>query len=73
MGGEDFSHFGRSGVPSLMYFLGVVDSKRLARYKDLGITPPSMHSSGFYPDFEKSLETGVVTMTSAVLELMGKK
>ncbi len=73
MGGEDFSQFGRDGVPSLMYFLGVVDGKRLDRFKEMGITPPSLHSAEFYPDFEKTLETGVVSMSSAVLELLGNK
>lgn len=73
MGGEDFSQYGRDGVPSLMYFLGAVDPKRLERFEEMGITPPSLHSAEFYPDFEKSLETGVVSMTSAILELMGKK
>ncbi len=73
MGGEDFSHFGRSGVPSLMYFLGVVDQKRLDRYKEMNIPSPSLHSPGFYPDFEKSIETGVTTMSSAVIDLMKKK
>jgi hippurate hydrolase len=73
MGGEDFSEFGRDGVPSLMYFLGVVDAKRLDRFQEMGITPPSLHSAEFCPDFEKSLETGVVSMSSAVLELMGNK
>lgn len=72
MGGEDFSHYGRSGVPSLMYFLGVVDQARLDRYKDMGISPPSMHSAEFYPDIEPSIRTGVVSMSSAVLELMKK-
>ena len=73
MGGEDFSHFGRNGVPSLMYFLGVVEQKRLDRYKELGVTPPSLHSAGFYPDIERSIETGVTTMAGSVLELMPKK
>jgi len=73
MGGEDFSHFGRNGVPSLMFFLGVVDQSRLDRYKEMGITPPSMHSNGFYPDIEVALQTGVVSMSNAVLELMQKQ
>ena len=72
MGGEDFSQYGRAGVPSLMYFLGVVEQKRLDRYADLGIAPPSLHSATFYPDIEKSIETGVISMSSAVLELMKK-
>ncbi len=70
MGGEDFSQFGRSGIPSLMYFLGVIEQKRLDRYQDLGMTPPSLHSAEFYPDIEKSIETGVTTMASAAMELM---
>lgn len=72
MGGEDFSQYGRAGVPSVMYFLGTVDQKRLARYTELGVTPPSLHSAKFYPDIDASLETGVVTMSSAVLELLKK-
>lgn len=73
MGGEDFSQFGRSGVTSLMYFLGVVDQRRLDRFKEMEIAPPSLHSASFYPDIEKSLETGVVTMSNAALQLLKPK
>ncbi len=73
MGGEDFSQYGRAGVPSLMYFLGVVEKRRLDRFEEMGLTPPSLHSSSFYPDIEQTLETGVVTMSSAALELLKKK
>ena len=69
MGGEDFSQYGRAGVPSLMYFLGVIEQRRLDRYEELGVTPPSLHSASFYPDFEKAIETGVVTMSSAAMKL----
>ena len=72
MGGEDFSQFGRSGVSSLMYFLGAIEQKRLDRYQELGIKSPSLHSATFYPDIEKTLETGVTTMASAALELLKK-
>ena len=72
MGGEDFSQYGRAGVPSLMYFLGVVEQERLDRYKERGVDPPSLHSALFYPDIEKTLETGVVTMARAALELLKK-
>ena len=47
MGGEDFSQYGRAGVKSLMFFLGVVEQKRLDRFKDQGIEPPSLHSATF--------------------------
>src|SRR5690606_28049999 len=44
MGGEDFSRYGRAGVPIVMYRLGAVDARRLERYKQLGQDPPSLHS-----------------------------
>ncbi|MFK7767368.1 MAG: amidohydrolase [Mariniblastus sp.] len=72
MGGEDFSEYGRAGVPSLMYFLGVIEQKRLDRFEEMGIAPPSLHSANFYPDIERSIETGVITMTGAAIELMKK-
>ncbi len=70
MGGEDFSHYGRAGVPILMYRLGAVDQKRLDRYKQLDQPPPSLHSPIFYPDVDEALITGVTTMSGAVLELL---
>ena len=72
MGGEDFSQYGRAGVPILMYRLGAVNQNRLDRFKSLGVPAPSLHSPGFYPDFEPTIRTGVKTMTAAALKLMGK-
>jgi len=72
MGAEDFSEYGKAGVPVVMYRLGSVDPKRLERFKQLGQTPPSLHSPLYYPDVEEALQTGVTTMAAAVLELMGK-
>jgi len=70
MGGEDFSYYGKAGVPILMYGLGAVDGKRLEHYRQLNQVPPSLHSPRFYPDIEETLRTGVSTMASAVLELL---
>lgn len=72
MGGEDFSQFGRAGVPIVMYRLGAVAPKKLERYASLGVSPPSLHSPTFYPDLDPSLRTGFRTMTAGVLELIGK-
>ena len=36
MGGEDFSQYGRAGVPILMFRLGTIEPQRLARMKQLG-------------------------------------
>ena len=70
MGGEDFSRFGRAGVPILMYWLGAVSQERLDAYEASGEPPPSLHSSLFYPDVELTLVTGITTMAAAVLELL---
>lgn len=73
MGGEDFSQYGKAGVPIFMYRLGSVSARRLNQYKMAGRTPPSLHSPIYYPDFQDALLTGVSTMSGAVLELMKKK
>lgn len=70
MGAEDFSEYGKAGVPIVMYRLGSVDPQRLARYKELGQTAPSLHSAVYYPDVEETLITGIVTMAGAVLDLL---
>lgn len=70
MGGEDFSRYGRAGVPILMYRLGAVEQKRLDRFASLEQTPPSLHSPKFYPDAEPTIRTGVHTMCTAALELL---
>ena len=70
MGGEDFSQYGRAGVPILMYRLGSIDARQLARFEQLGVDPPSLHSAQYHPDFETTLRTGVATMTAAALDLL---
>ncbi len=72
MGGEDFGRFGRAGVPILMFGLGAIEEKRLERMKQLGQPVPSLHSPIFYPDPDIVLTTGVVSMTSAALDLLKK-
>jgi hippurate hydrolase len=70
MGAEDFSEYGKAGVPIVMYRLGSVEPQRLARYKELGQPAPSLHSALYYPDVEDSLTTGIVTMAGAVFDLL---
>jgi hippurate hydrolase len=70
MGGEDFSQYGLAGVPILMYRLGVLGPRRAEHYRQLNQTPPSLHSAAFYPDLEGSLETGIVSMSIAALDLL---
>jgi hippurate hydrolase len=70
MGGEDFSRYGRAGVPIFMYRLGSVDAQRLAGFARVNQPPPSLHSSVYYPDAEETLKTGLMSMTTAVETLL---
>ncbi|MBV9121894.1 MAG: amidohydrolase [Planctomycetes bacterium] len=73
MGGEDFSRYGRAGVPIFMYFLGSVSPERVAESrKEGGPVLPSLHSDKYYPILEPTLKTGILTMSLAVLNLTGK-
>ena len=69
MGGEDFSQYGRAGVPICMFWLGTIPASRIEASQK-GTPLPSLHSSRFQPDPEPALKTGVRTMTSLVLDLL---
>lgn len=72
MGGEDFSFYGKEGVPIFMFTVGTTDPERLAGYARLKQTPPSLHSPLYYPDPQPSIATGVTAMSSALLHLLPK-
>jgi hippurate hydrolase len=75
MGGEDFSRYGIHGkMPIFLFWLGTVPPERVAAAAKEGGKPlPSLHSDRYYPVPEPSLETGVLAMSMAVLDLLGKK
>jgi len=73
MGGEDFSRYGRAGIPVMMYRLGSIDPERMKTAKEKGRPLPSLHSALYYPDPKETLRTGVITMSSALLELLKKQ
>ena len=70
MGGEDFSAYGRSGVPICMFWLGAVPQEQMARAKHLKIPPPPLHSPLFYPDAEPCLQMGVTALSKLGIELL---
>jgi hippurate hydrolase len=73
LGGEDFSRYGREGVPIFLYFIGTTEPERVAAARRPGAEPlPPMHSDRYYPVPEPSIRTGVLTMSMAVLNLTGK-
>lgn len=70
MGGEDFSQYGLAGVPIFMFRLGSIDPQRMADLAKQGKELPSLHSPVYYPDPQPTLTTGVIAMSSAVLDLL---
>jgi hippurate hydrolase len=67
---EDFSAYGRTShkVPSVLYWLGTAPEERIKK-NDL----PGLHSPFYYPDPEKSLETGIQVTTQSLLDLFNGK
>ncbi|MEP6685405.1 MAG: amidohydrolase [Verrucomicrobiota bacterium] len=75
MGGEDFSEFSLPdhSIPAVDFHVGGVAPEKIAESKKPGAPPlPSLHSSKFAPLPEPTIRTGIIGMTSAVLELMKK-
>jgi amidohydrolase len=75
MGGEDFSEYSLPdhSVPAFMFNVGAVDPAKVAESKKPGAAPlPSLHSSKFAPVPEPTIRTGLVGMTSAVIDLLSK-
>jgi hippurate hydrolase len=70
MGGEDFGRLGHGGVPVCMFRLGTIAPQRMARFAQLKVEVPSLHSALYYPDPVESLETGVAAMSAAALDLL---
>lgn len=74
MAGEDFARYGRTEekVPIFMFWLGTVDPGHYAAAQrgELALAP--LHNSRFAPLPEPTIKTGVVAMTAAVLDLLGR-
>ncbi len=72
MGGEDFGAYGLENhqIPTVFFRLGAIDAQRIATSKATGVPLPSLHSSLFWPVPQPTIRTGVIAMTSAVLDLM---
>ena len=75
MGGEDFSEYSLPdhSIPAVDVHIGAVAPEKIAESKKPGAAPlPSLHSSKFAPVPDPTIRTGIITMTSAVLDLMKK-
>ena len=71
MWGEDFSRYGKAGIPSCMFFLGTAAKKKYeGSLINKNASLPSLHSEYYHPDMPASLETGINATVSAVLDLL---
>jgi hippurate hydrolase len=69
---EDFSEYGKAGVPSMFFFVGVSDPRAVAESSKPGGKPVAFNHSPFFAPFPQSIKTGVEAMTTAVLSAMNK-
>jgi len=69
MVGEDFSRYGSTEhkVPTVLYWLGTVPNHRVES-GDM----PGLHSPYYYPEPERSIQTGVAVTSKAMMDLMKK-
>lgn len=73
MTSEDFSEFGRAGVPSALLHIGAVNADTLERARTTGVPVPAPHSPEWLPDLGPTLRGGVLAETRALLELLPAK
>jgi hippurate hydrolase len=68
---DDFAEFVSAGVPSMFFFIGVLDPKDVAASRLPGGKPlPINHSPYFAPVPEPSIKTGIKAMSLAVMGTM---
>ena len=74
MGGEDFGMYGRVEpiIPTALFWLGAVNKNVYEKAKKEDIVLPSLHSDLFLPDAIPTIETGVMAMTRATLDLFNE-
>lgn len=72
MGGEDFSRYGRAGVPSFLIRLGTQPPEKVQAARSGGAPLASLHSDRFAPVAEPTIKTGILALSTAVLQLAGK-
>ncbi len=70
--GEDFGRYGRQDppIPTLMFSLGTIPEAKIEAAQKGTMDLPSLHSSKYIPEAEPSIKTGLLTMTSAILDLL---
>jgi amidohydrolase len=69
---EDFGNFGKGDppIPLFMWEIGVTNETRLVKAAKENRRIPPLHNPSFYPDLDKGLPTGIISLTGAALELL---
>jgi hippurate hydrolase len=64
---EDFALYGLTAhkVPTALFWLGTVPESRIRSGEK-----PGLHTPNYYPDPEKSIETGVAVTTRMLMDLL---
>jgi hippurate hydrolase len=70
MTSEDFSEYGRAGVPSVLLHIGAVNSAKLAAARRTGVPVAPPHSPEWAPVLEPTLKAAVRAEVTALLELL---
>ena len=70
---EDFSEFGGSGVPLMMFNIGVYDRDAWVAANKSGTPLPGNHSPLFAPVPKPTIQTGITAMTLAVLSAFDQR
>ena len=69
MTSEDFSEYGRAGVPAVLLHIGAVNPAQLAESRRTGIPVPAPHSPEWLPDLEPTLKAAIRAETVVLLNL----
>jgi hippurate hydrolase len=70
MTSEDFSEFGRAGVPAVLLHIGAVTVAALEESRKTGTPVPAPHSPLWLPELEPTLKGAVEAEIAALLELL---
>ena len=60
-------------MPTALFWLGAVNKRVYEKALREDLTLPSLHSDLFLPDAEPAIETGVIAMTNAAIDLFKAK
>ena len=74
MGAEDFTYYGREGVPAFLFMLGTVPPEKVMASRVPGGAPlPSTHSALYAPERGPSIRTGARAAITAVTALLAPR